>query len=102
MVVFVFAALGPSWRIGTDPNMKGALITHGVYRYLRHPICTSFIIQFTGGFLVYATPYAAVMLVGAIPGVLRTIHREEKFLVAHYGDAYRAYMERAGRLFPRF
>ena len=35
-----------------------------------------------------------------VPLLLRRIRLEERALLAHFGDAYRAYMERTARLLP--
>ncbi len=78
-----------------------SLVTTGPYRWIRHPLYTSGIIFFAALSLVAATWFfAALMAVLAVPLIIRT-RREEAMLVERFGDAYRAYMQRTGRFFPR-
>jgi len=78
------------------------LITGGIYRYIRHPM-------YAGFWLVVAAQ--ALLLSNGIagPAGLVTffffygirIAREEKMLEDYFGDAYRDYARRTGRLWPR-
>ena len=78
------------------------LITTGPYRYLRHPMYSVFVIMTIGFGLLTANLMLAGFLLGAVAVVM--IFRtplEEKMLVDHFGDHYRAYMQRTGRYLPK-
>jgi protein-S-isoprenylcysteine O-methyltransferase Ste14 len=76
------------------------LITHGIYKYVRHPV-------YLGTFLsALAIPIFATSLPGflialtAIPLFNYRIGNEEKMLIQEYGDEYLEYMKTTWRIFP--
>ena len=78
-----------------------SLVTHGPYRWIRHPIYSlgfALLLGFT--LLLESIPLALVLgwLLWWIPG---RANREERNLIASFGDRYREYMRRTGRFFPR-
>jgi len=66
-----------------------ALVTDGVFRRIRHPM-------YAAHFL-----WAPAFLVVQIPLYLRRIPTEERMMLEQFGDEYREYMKRTGRLIPR-
>jgi len=76
------------------------LISHGIYRYMRHPIYFGVII------ICFAVPVYAPSLYGffvmsaLIPIFLIRIRIEEAMLVEELGDAYRAYQDGTKKLIP--
>lgn len=72
--------------------------TPGLYRYVRHPLYLGFLLAFwctptmTVGHLVTAGVWTVWILVA--------IRFEERELVRHHGDAYRAYRKRVRKLIP--
>ena len=71
-----------------------------VYNYIRHPLYVGWMIAFWAAptmslaHLVFAVLMTAYMLI-AIPF-------EERNLIDHFGDDYRAYKQRTGKLIPKF
>jgi protein-S-isoprenylcysteine O-methyltransferase Ste14 len=77
------------------------LVTHGPYRWIRHPFYDSIAFMMLGLTLAAANWFMfAAGLVFMSLMVLRT-GREEDRLVARFGDAYRSYMARTGRFLPK-
>jgi protein-S-isoprenylcysteine O-methyltransferase Ste14 len=78
------------------------LVTHGPYRWVRHPFYDSAAL-FVAGIAILAANWfllaAGVVTIGLL--VLRTRIEEEK-LLARFGDPYRAYVARTGRFLPKF
>ncbi len=89
----------PKLRIRADH----AMITHGPYRWVRHPMYTSFLMLMGGYFLLSGHLLILVSGVGMVISILwlRT-RREEAMLLSHFGAPYRAYMGRTGALLPRW
>jgi protein-S-isoprenylcysteine O-methyltransferase Ste14 len=78
------------------------LIDRGPYRWVRHPMYTSFLVMGIGMLLLSANWVVGGGLVIFIPLLMlvRT-PREERMLLGRFGDDYRAYMARTGRYLPR-
>ena len=95
------ADLGQNWSVTLEVRKHHQLVTHGVYRSIRHPM------------------YAAIFLWGLAQALLlpnwlagwsrssRSLSstcfapREERMMCEIFGDEYRNYMRRTGRLLPR-
>lgn len=78
------------------------LVTEGPYRYVRHPMYTSFFVMMTGLFLLSGNWLicGSALLVLIFVMVVRT-PREERMMEGRFGDAYRHYMARTGRYLPK-
>lgn len=79
-----------------------ALITHGPYRWVRHPMYTAVLALFLAVFLLTANWFIGIgglVVVGAV--IFTRTSMEEIMLVETFGDAYREYMERTPRYLPR-
>jgi len=77
------------------------LITHGPYRWVRHPFYGCVALLIVAICLIAANWFflAAGALVFGLIGI-RT-RTEERFLAARFGETYRAYMATTGRFVPR-
>ena len=76
------------------------LITHGIYRFTRHPIYLG-VITAAIGIAVYSSSLSGLVIMSAlIPIFLNRIRMEERLLVEEFGDAYRRYRETTRKLFP--
>jgi protein-S-isoprenylcysteine O-methyltransferase Ste14 len=100
MLVAAQLALGASWRIGIDETAQPGLVTSGLYAVSRNPIFLALLVFLTGYMLLLPTFLSAALLIGAYVGTRRQIAAEEAYLTRTYGDAYRAYARRVGRLLP--
>ena len=86
----------PTLRVRRDHQ----LITHGLYRFVRHPFYTG-VGTATVGVLVYASSLVGLLiLLALIPLVVNRIRIEEKMLTAEFGDSYRAYKKTTHKLIP--
>ncbi len=104
-VVGTFAAqlgMGASWRIGVDQGERTALVTGGMFRWVRNPIFTAMIATAGGLTLMVPTlPGTAAwcLVVAAVEAQVRLV--EEPYLQATHGHAYRSYCRSVGRFLPR-
>ena len=94
------AQLGNSWSDIETPGQvaKASLISHGLYRFIRHPIYTGDIMLLIGLELALNSQVLFLILL-MVPVILRQAIREERLLVRNlpgYGD----YCARTKRFLP--
>jgi protein-S-isoprenylcysteine O-methyltransferase Ste14 len=99
--LWTYAAMGDTWRIGINANEKTALVSRGPYRWVRHPIYLLQIVMLAGAALLLPTPVSFVALAMHYFCVHLKAGDEEKHLLTVHGAAYRDYVSRTGRLFPK-
>ena len=102
-LAFLVAAqldLGASWRIGIDETARPGLVTSGLYRFCRNPIFLGLLLMVAGYVLLLPTRLSLVLLIGFYIGVRLQTSAEEAWLLRTYGELYRAYARRVGRLVP--
>ncbi|MBN1533180.1 MAG: isoprenylcysteine carboxylmethyltransferase family protein [Spirochaetes bacterium] len=99
ILLFVAAlfSFGASWRIGIDKRRAGGLVTTGVFALTRNPIFLFLDVYMVGIFLIYSNCFFLCAAAAAISLIHFQILEEEKFLISHYGDSYREYMQRVPR-----
>ncbi len=76
------------------------LITHGVYRFTRHPIYLGAIMVCIGVPVYVSSLYGLLIMSVLIALVLNRIRIEERMLTDEFGDAYRTYKEATSKLIP--
>jgi protein-S-isoprenylcysteine O-methyltransferase Ste14 len=96
------ADLGANWSITLEIRKDHQLVTHGVYRWIRHPMYASIWLFSLGQGLLLENWLAGWSAFGtfAVMYFVRT-PREERMMCEFFGQEYRDYMRRTGRLFPR-
>lgn len=101
LMAWTLGSLGKNLTDTVVTRADARLVTHGPYRWVRHPFYV------VAGLLMAAvTVLSANALIGAASLVvlgllaLRT-PKEEQFLIERFGNEYRQYMARTGRYFPR-
>ena len=84
-----------------EHDTPSTLVTRGAYARVRHPFYAAFLLALAS--CVLAAPSvltAAALLLGGIQ-LPRTARREERRLLAAFGEEYAAYMRRTGRFLPK-
>src|ERR1017187_5132256 len=75
-----------------------ALVTDGIFSWLRNPMYVGLALIVAGLGIALASDWTLVMLVPAMLMLhFGVVKREERYLEAKFGDAYRAYKERVPR-----
>lgn len=94
-------ALSDNWTHAAEYQIKKShqLITSGIYKYIRHPIYSGFAIIFIGAEIV-AGSWLWVSFLALFIGAYAQGKREEKILIAHFGDQYKTYMRHSKMLIP--
>jgi protein-S-isoprenylcysteine O-methyltransferase Ste14 len=102
-IVFAGATLvADGWRRVHKARQEGTLVTDGVYAKVRHPQYTGlFLILFGEGIVHWPT----IVSVAAFPIIVLAYtllaRREERQMLAKFGDEYRAYQRRVPMFIPR-
>jgi protein-S-isoprenylcysteine O-methyltransferase Ste14 len=83
------------------PSVTDALVEHGIYRHIRHPIYAGLLLEFTA--LVLVKPHRTVALACAL-GMLWALlqARLEELDLLQRMPAYRDYLARVPRFVPRW
>jgi protein-S-isoprenylcysteine O-methyltransferase Ste14 len=93
--------MGASWRIGVKADEKTALVTDGLFSFVRNPIFTGLLLFATGILLLVPGLPAALALAMLVLAIELQVRRvEEPYLVRSHGDRYRAYARSVGRFVP--
>ena len=96
------ADLGQNWSVTLEVREGHQLVTRGVYRTIRHPMYASIFLWGIAQALMLPNWLAgwSAFVPFLVMYVLR-MPREERMMCAFFGQEYRNYMARTGRLFPR-
>lgn len=94
--------LGQNWSVSLELREDHELVTHGVYRLVRHPMYTSIWLWGLAQGMMLGNWFAgwAVLPAFAAMYLIRT-PREERLMREAFPDGYPEYAQRTGRLFPR-
>ena len=108
LLVLVWArlVLGKNYFVSTGFGAQlfegHQLITSGPYGAIRHPIYSAFILIL--GSTLFISSNWLIGLCWAGMTILETVSRigfEESLMIEYFGDRYREYMKKTGRLFPK-
>jgi protein-S-isoprenylcysteine O-methyltransferase Ste14 len=94
--------LANNWSDTPRMMKEQALITSGPYHWIRHPIYTAFILILGSTLFISSNWLIGLCWIGMTTlEVVSRIGFEESVLIEFFGDQYREYMQRTGRLFPK-
>ena len=94
--------LGNNWSVTLEVRSTHRLVTHGVYRRVRHPMYASFLLLAAAQALLlpnWIAGWAAMAAIGLM--CIIRVPREESMMCKFFGDEYRQYMQRTGSVAPR-
>ena len=99
-VTILVGLLSIRWRAAA-PGLQDALVDHGIYSYIRHPLYCGMVLELLGLFLWVPTQ---AMLVACASGILWVMvkARLEEIDLLQRVPAYKDYMRRVPRFIPRF
>ena len=94
--------LANSWSDTPRMMKEQTLITNGPYRTVRHPIYTAFILILGSTLFISSNWLIGLCWAGMVTlEVISRIGFEESLLIEFFGEQYREYMKKTGRLLPR-
>ncbi len=95
--------LGANWSDTPRITKSQVLVTTGPYRWVRHPIYAAFLLILGSPLLIAANWFlGGAWIAMAAIDIQGRIKFEEENMLAHFGEAYMAYQDQTGRLFPRY
>jgi protein-S-isoprenylcysteine O-methyltransferase Ste14 len=97
------ADLGTNWSITLEVREQHRLVTHGVYRRVRHPMYVALLVYAVGQALVLPNWVAgpSYLVAFAILFACR-VGAEERMMLEQFGGEYATYMSHTKRLVPGF
>jgi len=104
--IFLFGwahhALGENWTAVLALSPEHELVTRGPYRYVRHPMYSAFFTIGFGFLLLSANWIIGLLYLGTFVLMYAfRVSKEEELMVSRFGETYRRYMQKTGRIFPR-
>ena len=101
LMYWLFKSIGKNITQTVKTRKEHELVTNGPYRWVRHPLYSvgtllflSFALMASNWFIALSSLMGLVMLMVRLP-------KEEGNLIEKFGDEYRNYMKRTGRLIPK-
>jgi protein-S-isoprenylcysteine O-methyltransferase Ste14 len=94
--------LARNWSPRLELLEGHSLVTHGVFRHIRHPMYAAHWLWGIAQVLLLQNWIAGFsMLVTFLPGYWYRTRVEEEMMIEHFGDAYCDYMASTGRIIPQ-
>jgi protein-S-isoprenylcysteine O-methyltransferase Ste14 len=100
LAIFGFYLMAVGWRL--VHAAKGALVTDGIYSYVRHPQYTGLFIITAGMLIQWPTIITAVMWPVLIAAYYRLAKHEEAEMEREFGVAYLEYKKKVPMFIPSF
>jgi protein-S-isoprenylcysteine O-methyltransferase Ste14 len=100
LLYWLFSSIGTNITQTVATKQEHALITHGPYRWVRHPLYSVGTLMFMSVALMAANWFMAIMSLLVFIMLLIRLPKEEEKLIERFGDEYRKYMKRTGRFVP--
>jgi protein-S-isoprenylcysteine O-methyltransferase Ste14 len=96
-----FVLIAAAWRELYTAQRAGHLAVHGPYRYLRHPQYAGFVLIMFGFLVQWPTFVTLGMFPFLVTLYARLARREERELLAQFGERYATYAAATPAFFPR-
>ena len=100
LLSWTFHSLGRNLTDTVVTRREHTLVTHGPYRWVRHPFYGVVFLWGLSLALLTANWLLALLGVAAVTMLVARTRVEEVKLAERFGDEYRAYARRTGRFFP--
>jgi protein-S-isoprenylcysteine O-methyltransferase Ste14 len=100
LLFWTFHSLGKNLTDTVVTRREHTLVTHGPYRWVRHPFYVVLFLWVLSFTLLTANWLLALLGGAALTMLVVRTRIEEAKLIERFGDEYRAYARRTGRFFP--
>lgn len=96
-----FILLSAAWKVLYEAQQSHNLATQGPYAYVRHPQYVGFILIMLGFLFQWPTFITLIMFPILVTMYVKLARREEREVLAEFGEKYRRYMNSTPAFFPR-
>jgi protein-S-isoprenylcysteine O-methyltransferase Ste14 len=94
-------ALGRNWSDQPRITQEQHVVQNGPYRWVRHPIYTAFMLILGSTLLISANWLVGGLWIAAVSlDIIPRMRYEEAAMLQQFGEEYRQYQQRTGRLIP--
>ena len=98
---WLFSSIGENVTHTVQTRERHKLVTQGPYRWVRHPLYSVGTLFFFSFGVLAANWFVLLSTLSTLGMVAARLPREEEKLIERFGEEYRAYARRTGRLLPR-
>lgn len=96
-----FILLAASWKVLYEAQRSETLATTGPYAHVRHPQYVGFILIMLGFLFQWPTLITLLMFPILLAMYVKLARREEREVLAEFGEMYRRYMDSTPAFLPR-
>lgn len=97
-----FILLSTAWKVLYEAQQAKTLATSGPYAYVRHPQYDGFILIMLGFLFQWPTIPTLVMFPILVYMYVKLARKEEREVLAEFGETYRRYIAATPAFLPRF
>jgi protein-S-isoprenylcysteine O-methyltransferase Ste14 len=101
LLYWVFISIGKNITPTVATRKDHQLVIGGAYGWVRHPLYSVGTLFLLALNLLVANWFVSLASIIGLTMILVRLPKEEASLIERFGDEYRAYMKRTGRLLPR-
>jgi protein-S-isoprenylcysteine O-methyltransferase Ste14 len=102
LIYWLFSSIGTGITPTVETRREHKLVTHGIYRWVRHPLYSVGTTLFLSLAIIADSWFIALMAILAFILLAIRLPNEEAHLIQKFGDEYREYMKNTGAFLPRF
>jgi protein-S-isoprenylcysteine O-methyltransferase Ste14 len=102
LIIWVQHSLGLNFSTTLHLRQEHTLVTHGPYRWVRHPMYTVLVTLMFSYMLLTANWFVnGLPILGLLAVILSRVAHEEAVMLERFGESYRRYMQHTGRFLPK-
>jgi protein-S-isoprenylcysteine O-methyltransferase Ste14 len=99
LVISARIHLGRTWCVSVSRNEGPELVTTGPYAFVRHPVYSGMLLAMIGSAIGQSLFWLFPLVVYG-PNFILSARREERLLIEHFPERYRAYKMRTKMMLP--
>ena len=99
-LIWMFVSLGRNLTNTVVTRRNATFVTHGPYKYVRHPMYSGLLVGGLSLALVLGSWLLALVTITTFTLLAIRTRTEERYLIERFGDVYRVYIKKVGRFLP--